>query len=106
MLPGELRESCAANCAGLRREAIGMRLADGRRMSAIRFVSFVALLATACSEHGGGGHDDAETPLACPDDSALGGALAFDGVEDYAKTAVDPRLGLTTFTIEAWVRRD
>ncbi len=59
---------------------------------------------SAESGNGGGGDDDGET-LACPEDTG-GGAIVFDGVDDYAKTDVDPTLGLSTFTIEAWVRRD
>jgi hypothetical protein len=63
------------------------------------------LACAACSDSSSGGGDD-DTPLACPEDSNPRGAIAFDGVDDYAKTAVDPALGLSTFTIEAWVRRD
>lgn len=34
------------------------------------------------------------------------GALAFDGVDDYATTGPAPELGLSAFTLEAWIRRD
>ncbi|HEY5920561.1 MAG TPA: LamG-like jellyroll fold domain-containing protein [Kofleriaceae bacterium] len=74
-------------------------------MLAVRWLCFGLLLTTACSDAGSGGGGDDEAPLACPEDGA-GGAIAFDGVDDYAKTAVDSALGLATFTIEAWVRRD
>ncbi|HEY5944791.1 MAG TPA: LamG-like jellyroll fold domain-containing protein, partial [Kofleriaceae bacterium] len=70
-----------------------------------RFVTVVLLGCAACGDPHGGGDDD-DTPLACPDDTGGSGSLAFDGVDDYAKTAVDPALGLSAFTIEAWVRRD
>lgn len=33
-------------------------------------------------------------------------ALTFDGVDDHVAMGVAPTLGLTTFTLEAWVRRD
>ncbi len=72
-------------------------------MSAVRFVALLSLVA-ACGSDERGGDDDA--PLACPDDSAVGGSLAFDGVDDYAKTELVSAVGLSTFTIEAWVRRD
>src|SRR5688500_9166285 len=40
----------------------------------------------------------------CPAESESTGGLAFDGTDDHATT--DAQLGLATFTIEAWVRRD
>jgi hypothetical protein len=51
--------------------------------------------------------EDASTvvPAACEDRPApVTSALAFDGADDGV--AVGPVLGLTTFTVEAWVRRD
>jgi hypothetical protein len=33
-------------------------------------------------------------------------ALAFDGIDDHVTMGVAPELGLETFTVEAWVRRD
>jgi hypothetical protein len=75
-------------------------------MSLLRACVVVTLISAACSsEPGGGGDDDDGQPLACPDQTG-GGAVAFDGVDDHAKTAVDSALGLSTFTLEAWVRRD
>src|SRR5690606_23615629 len=45
--------------------------------------------------------------LACDDDPppALS-SLHFDGVDDHVTMGVAPELGLETFTLEAWVRRD
>lgn len=74
-------------------------------MSASRFVFAVALVA-ACSTDPGQGNGDPTPPLACPGDTTPGGAIAFDGVDDYARTEVTPEVGLSTFTIEAWVRRE
>jgi hypothetical protein len=73
-------------------------------MSLSRVGIVVGIIAAACSSEPGGGGDD-EQPLACPDETG-GGSIAFDGVDDHAKTELDPALGLSTFTIEAWVRRD
>lgn len=72
-------------------------------MSAVRSVVFVSLVA-ACGGDSRG--DDDGAVLACPDDTGIGGAIAFDGVDDYARTELVPAVGLSTFTIEAWVRRD
>jgi hypothetical protein len=74
-------------------------------MSLSRTAVVVSLLAAACTSEPGGGGDDDDQPLACAEPGG-GGAIVFDGVDDHAKTAVDPALGLSTFTIEAWVRRD
>ncbi|HUS29012.1 MAG TPA: LamG-like jellyroll fold domain-containing protein [Kofleriaceae bacterium] len=74
-------------------------------MYLLRFGLLAALAATACHESAGG--DDDATPLECPAETATTGALALDGVDDYARTPkVVPALGLSTFTIETWVRRD
>src|SRR5690349_6501086 len=75
-------------------------------MMRVCLLSVFGIFAAACSSQSGGGDDDDDSPLVCPDDTNARGAIAFDGVDDYAKTAVDPALGLSTFTIEAWVRRD
>src|SRR5262245_16974503 len=69
-------------------------------------LSFAILVAACSSNNSGGDDDDDGAPLVCPDDTTSRGAIAFDGVDDYAKTAVDPAFGLATFTLEAWVRRD
>ena len=74
-------------------------------MSLLRTSVVIALLAAGCSSDSGGGGDDDGQPLACPEQTG-GGAIAFDGVDDHAKTALDPALGLSKLTIEAWVRRD
>ncbi len=88
---------------------VGTDLADAGAMRSPRYLSWLALLAAACGPDPSGGDDDdggEELPLACPDEAATPGAIAFDGVDDYARTALDPAVGLSTFTIEAWVRRD
>ena len=50
---------------------------------------------------------DAAMPLGCeapdPDTSS---ALSFDGVDDHVAMGDSAALGLATFTVEAWVRRD
>src|SRR5687768_10034152 len=82
-------------------------LLHGAAMSAFRPVLFVTFLAAACgTDSAGGGGGDDEAPLECPADTGAGGAITFDGVDDHAKTELLPKLGLETFTIEAWVRRD
>src|SRR5258705_1940147 len=83
----------------------GTELAGWRAMMRVCLFSVLAIFAAACSSDSGGGDDD-DSPLACTDDTNARGAIAFDGVDDHAKTAVDPALGLSTFTIEAWLRRD
>jgi hypothetical protein len=76
-------------------------------MSSLRFGVLLSLVAAGCGSSAGGGDDGGDdAPLACPDETGPGGALAFDGVDDHAKTALVPAMGLATFTIEAWVRRD
>jgi hypothetical protein len=49
-----------------------------------------------------------EPATACtPDEvAANGSSLAFDGIDDHVTMGAAPELGLTTFTVEAWVRRD
>src|SRR5574338_1155486 len=74
-------------------------------MSVVRLGLLALLLATACGAESTGGDDDEGTPLACPENAATSGSLAFDGLDDHARTDM-PALGLSTFTIEAWVRRD
>lgn len=45
--------------------------------------------------------------LACADEPPpVRSALGFDGVDDHVTMGVAPELGLETFTVEAWVRRD
>ncbi len=70
------------------------------------------------SESSGGSEDDStdaadesssggEIPTACdPDELPITSALVFDGVDDQVAMGVAPQLGLSTFTLEAWVRRD
>jgi hypothetical protein len=41
-----------------------------------------------------------------PDDLPTTSALQFDGVDDHVTMGLAPQLGLATFTLEAWVRRD
>lgn len=75
-------------------------------MSVVRTSMYFALAAAACSSSHGGGGDDEPPALACPDQTGGSGALALDGVDDHAKADGVPAFGLSTFTIEAWVRRD
>ncbi|MCX4247916.1 LamG-like jellyroll fold domain-containing protein [Paraliomyxa miuraensis] len=45
--------------------------------------------------------------LACDDSPPpVRSSLRFDGVDDHVTMGVAPELGLETFTVEAWVRRD
>src|SRR6187402_2384010 len=83
----------------------GTGVAGWRCMSLLRMSVVMSLIAAACSSDSGSGDDDDQPTLACPEETG-GGAIAFDGVDDHAKTAVDPALGLSKFTLEAWVRRD
>jgi hypothetical protein len=48
---------------------------------------------------GSGNDDECPAPIASH-------ALAFDGVDDHVTLGAAPQLGLTTLTIETWVRRD
>ncbi len=57
----------------------------------------------AADESSSGG----EPASACPPDALPStSALVFDGVDDHVTMGVAPTLGLSTFTLEAWVRRD
>jgi len=48
-----------------------------------------------------------EPATACaPDELPTTSALAFDGVDDHVTMGLAQELGLATFTLEAWVRRD
>jgi len=48
-----------------------------------------------------------EPVTACPPDELVtSSSLQFDGVDDHVSMGLAPELGLSTFTIEAWVRRD
>jgi len=80
----------------------------------LRYLRPTALLAAialaACTgqvtggpDGGPGGGDGGLS--ACPSEP-VGGALAFDGEDDHVTMGVAPGLGLATFTVEAWVRRD
>jgi len=58
--------------------------------------------ATADENSSGG-----EPPMACdPDALPNTSALVFDGTDDHVTMGLAPQLGLATFTVEAWVRRD
>lgn len=51
--------------------------------------------------------DGGEPAGACSsDDVPSRSALAFDGIDDQVTMGLAPELGLATFTVEAWVRRD
>ena len=55
---------------------------------------------SSASQGGGSG-------LACDGAPAIDtSAMVFDGTDDYLTMGVAPELGLETFTVEAWVRRD
>jgi hypothetical protein len=57
----------------------------------------------AADESSSGG----EPATACaPDELPATSGLVFDGVDDHVAMGVAPQLGLATFTLEAWVRRD
>jgi hypothetical protein len=57
----------------------------------------------AADESSSGG----EPATACdPDQLPTSSALQFDGVDDHVTMGLAPQLGLATFTLEAWVRRD
>lgn len=49
---------------------------------------------------------EAPVPMACDDEQPITSALVFDGVDDHVTMGLAPQLGLATFTLEAWVRRD
>jgi hypothetical protein len=50
--------------------------------------------------------DDTGESDACGPDAPTSSALAFDGIDDHVTMGVAPELGLETFTLEAWIRRD
>lgn len=50
-----------------------------------------------------GGDIDASPPDC---DTSGNGALYFDGIDQYVTMGEAPDLGLSTFTVEAWIRRD
>jgi hypothetical protein len=54
---------------------------------------------------GGAGSVDAAVP-GCERSEDTSSALSFDGVEDHVSMGRAPALGLATFTVEAWVRRE
>lgn len=61
----------------------------------------------ASTDAADGSTSGGEPAPACPPDALpSSSALVFDGVEDHVTMGVAPQLGLSTFTIEAWVRRD
>ncbi len=50
---------------------------------------------------------DAATVMGCEEPGpGTSSALSFDGVDDHVTMGRAPALGLATFTVEAWVRRD
>ncbi|MCA9655414.1 MAG: metallophosphoesterase [Myxococcales bacterium] len=65
---------------------------------------------TSSAEDGTASSDSTGEPppvLACDDlPPPTPSALHFDGVDDHVTMGVAPELGLATFTVEAWVRRD
>lgn len=50
---------------------------------------------------------EVEPPMACDENELpITSALVFDGTDDQVTMGLAPQLGLATFTLEAWVRRD
>lgn len=76
----------------------------------VSICAFLAGALVACSgevtEPGGGGFPDAGVAASCPEEPANRGALLLDGHTGYVSMGPAPELGLGTFTVEAWVRRD
>ncbi|MEA2622083.1 MAG: hypothetical protein QOH61_993, partial [Chloroflexota bacterium] len=62
---------------------------------------YVVTAADTSANRSAGSNDAAATP-----DPAGGTALDFDGTNDYVTFGPAPGLGVTTFTIETWFRRD
>src|SRR5678815_1957301 len=64
----------------------------------------------ACSGHvtedGPAGFPDGGVQPSCPEVPPDRGALLLDGHTGYVTMGPAPELGLSTFTVEAWVRRD
>jgi hypothetical protein len=101
------------------RARAGTCVAELREMSRVSLrmpLLAVVLAAAGCDgsivssggDRGGEGQDPG-APLACPDSASPGGdggAMVFDGVNDHVTMGNAAELGLTTFTVEAWVRRD
>jgi hypothetical protein len=60
----------------------------------------------------GGADDDSSTgeppilPACDPGEPEPSSGLQLDGVDDHVTMGVAPQLGLQTFTVEAWIRRD
>jgi hypothetical protein len=57
----------------------------------------------AADESSSGGEP---APACAEDDLPKTSALVFDGIDDHVTMGVAPQLGLSSFTLEAWVRRD
>jgi hypothetical protein len=74
------------------------------------FSAFLLQFALACEGQISGGADagppGSEGEPACIDHEPVGGSLVFDGVDDHVSMGVAPALGLSTFTVEAWVKRE
>ncbi len=75
-------------------------------MSRVRLITIASLFATAACGSDPGAGKDGDEELLCPDETGAGGALVLDGVDDVARTELEPALGLSSFTIETWLRRD
>ncbi|MBC8074130.1 MAG: metallophosphoesterase, partial [Deltaproteobacteria bacterium] len=61
----------------------------------------------ASTDAGDDSSSGGEPATACPPDALPStSALVFDGFDDHVTMGVAPQLGLATFTLEAWVRRD
>jgi hypothetical protein len=63
----------------------------------------------ATSNETGATTEDAESSggsVACEGPAPSSSALTFDGVDDHVTMGLAPELGLATFTLEAWIRRD
>ncbi len=86
------------------------RFAHGWALGLLALLIVPACHSDASSEGvdggGGGGGDGDAAPPACPDGPSVSGSIAFDGTAAQVSMGVAPDLGLATFTVEAWVRRD
>jgi len=111
-------ESATLARPALARNLLCLPIMSSRAGTAVSLLA--GLIAAACSEPPPssaqfdaqvGGHDayepdDRGTASCGRDGDARPSALLFDGADDHVTMGAAPALGLATFTIEAWVRRD
>jgi hypothetical protein len=107
------RSRVQAALAG-RARTVQTRRAMSGSVHTFRFQQFALALAcalAACSGHvtaedGPAGFPDGGPAPSCPEVPPDRGALLLDGHTGYVTMGPAPALGLATFTVEAWVRRD